>query len=136
MFANDAGITDLVVADRQFVVGEPDGSRFVRELRVFQGAGMKSDRSRLFATRKRDSAVKTPESGQASVGNPILQRIWWSPQCGCGLNQVVLEQPGLGQRRPYEELVFPIERLRPKEWVKEGRRLRTASALERDGSSG
>lgn len=97
VLADDTGITDLVVADRQLVMGQPDGSRFVRELGVFQGAGMKPDCSRLLTARKRDPAVETPESGKASVGNPILQSIWWSPQRGCGLNEVVLEQPGFGQ---------------------------------------
>ena len=60
MLANDAGIADLLVAERELVVRKADGARIVRELGVLERARVQRDRARLFASRERDAAVQPP----------------------------------------------------------------------------
>ena len=67
MLANDAGIADLLVTERQLVVRETDGARIVRELGVFERTRVKSNRARLFASRERDAAVQPPGIGETFV---------------------------------------------------------------------
>ncbi len=67
MFANDAGIADLLVAERQLVVCETDRARIVRELGVLERTCVKSDRARLLASCECDTAVQPPRIGEPCV---------------------------------------------------------------------
>ena len=67
MLANDAGIADLLVTERQLVVRETDRARIVRELGVFERTRVKSDRARLLAACECDPAVQPPRIGEPCV---------------------------------------------------------------------
>ena len=45
VLAHDARVTDLLVAQRQFVVGETDGARVVRQFGVLERSGVERDRA-------------------------------------------------------------------------------------------
>ena len=61
MLANDPRIADLLVTERELVVGQANGSRIVRELGMFQGAGMQRDCPRLLTPGMSDTAVQSPQ---------------------------------------------------------------------------
>ena len=100
VLADDARIADLLVAEGQLVVGETDGARFVRELGVLQRARVQRDRARLLALGVRDAAVQPPRASRAARRRfapgacPAAGQAPWLP------GQVVLQQPGFGQRGP------------------------------------
>ena len=89
--AHDPGIADLFVAERQFVMGEPDRPRVVGELGMFQCPRMQRDRPRLLTASERNPAVKTPERRQPRIGNRLACRIRRATERGGSLGQVVLE---------------------------------------------
>ena len=61
VLADDRGVADLPVAVAELVVGEADGARIVRQLRLLQRAAVQRDGARLFAARKRDASVQPPQ---------------------------------------------------------------------------
>ena len=103
--ADDAGVADLLVAERQLVVGEADGARVVRELGVLQRARVQRDRARLLAARKGEAAVQPPERREARVGERLAHRVGRAAERRSGLGQVVLQQPRGCERRTHGDLV-------------------------------
>ena len=73
--ADDAGVADLLVAERQLVMGEADGARVVRELGVLQRARMQRDGARLLAAREGDPAVQAPQRRELRVGDRLAHRV-------------------------------------------------------------
>ena len=136
MFANDTGVADLLVAERELVVGKPDCTRFMSELGMFERARVKRDGARLLAARERDTAVQPPQRRQARVRDAVLQRIWRSPQRARRLSEIVLQQPGLSERTANQKLVLTIERLRAEEWLEQGSSLSPPPSLESDAGPG
>ena len=57
-------------------------------------------------------AVQAPERRQLRVGDALPERVGRAAERGGRLGEVVLEQPGFGQRGPDRQLVFAIERAR------------------------
>src|SRR5688572_27325646 len=133
MFADDAGVADLLVAERQLVMREADGARFVRKLGVLQSANVKSDGARLLAAGEGDSSVEPPQGRKLRVGDLVAQRVRRPAQRGCSLNQVILKQPGLGQRGAGQQFVFPVYRAGPDDWQENLRGFRTAAPFQRGG---
>ena len=85
----------------------------VRELGVLERARVQSDRARLFASRERDAAVKPPECGETCVGDLFAQGVRRTAERRGCLSQIVLKQPGLGQRGSDAQLVLAAERAGP-----------------------
>src|SRR5688572_28649981 len=129
MVPEDARIADLLVAERELAVGESDGARVVRELRVLERPCMQRDRARLFAPRKRQPAVQAPQPRQAGVADWFADR-GWAAESGSGLREVVLQQPGFRQRRANGDFVLAGERSRAKGGAKHFGGLGAASPFE------
>ena len=110
VLADDAGVADLFVAKGELVVGEADGARIVRQLGMLQGARVQRDRTRLLAAGEGDAAVQTPERRDLRVGNLLAQGVGRAAEDGRRLYEVVLQQPGFGQRGADDEFVFTIDR--------------------------
>ena len=68
VLAHDGGVADLPVALSEIEVGEADGARVVGDFGLLQRAIVQRDRPRLFASRKRDASVQTPQIGEQN---------WW-----------------------------------------------------------
>ena len=88
--AYDSRVADLLVAERQLVVGKADGPGVMRTFGVFQGSGVERDRSRLLTTRERHAAVEPPERRQPRIGNGIADRVGRAAECAGCLGQIVL----------------------------------------------
>jgi len=97
MLADDAGVADLLVAERELVVREADGPRIVRELGVLQRAGMERDRARLFTAGVRDAPVQAPQCRELRIADRLAQRVGGTSKRGRGLGEIILEQPGFGE---------------------------------------
>ena len=98
MLADDGRVADVAVAETELVVGEADGPRIVRALRLFQGAAEQRDRratarrgrSPDVACRRHSSDSRSGCSRSRSSGG-VAQRF-------ARLADVVLLEPGLGER--------------------------------------
>ena len=130
VLSNDARVADLLVTERQLVMGESDGAGLVRELSMLQGTGMQRDGARLFAAREGDPAMQPPQRRQLRVWNRIPQRIGRPSEYRGGLHEIVLEEPGFGQRGADRELVFARERTRPEAGRQQVGRFGPAAAIE------
>src|ERR1051326_4160998 len=84
MLADDPRIADLLVAERQLVMGEADRARVVRELRVLQRAGVKRDGARLLATGVRDAPMQAPQDRQLRIANRFAKRVRRAAERGRG----------------------------------------------------
>src|SRR5688572_12044968 len=93
MIAHDTRITDLLVAERQFVVGEANGPRVVGELRMLQRARVQRDRPGLLAARESDATVEPPERREPRIAQRLTDSIGRPAERGSGLGEIVLEQP-------------------------------------------
>src|SRR5262249_9638341 len=98
MLANDSGITDLLVTERELVMREADGARIVRQFSMLQWTGMKGDRARLFAACVRDAAVQSPQCGKERITDWLPQRVGRTSKRRRSLREVVLKQPCFGER--------------------------------------
>ena len=97
VLADDGHVADLPVAEPELVVGEPDGARIVRALGLLQRLRQERDAARRLAARHGQPAVHAPQVRQPGRVEPLppLRRI--AQRLG-RLPDVVLQQPGLGQR--------------------------------------
>ena len=125
-------VADLLVAESQLVVGESDRARVVRELGVLQGARVQRDRARLFAARKRQAAVQAPERREARVGERLAHGVRRAAERRGGLAQVVLEQPGRGERRAHRGFVVFVQRAGAEQRRQQLRGFDAAAAIEGD----
>ena len=75
VLADDRDVADLAVALAELVVGEADGARVVRGLRVLQRAAVQRDGARLIAARRREPAVQPPERGQAAADGTVSRKV-------------------------------------------------------------
>ena len=96
MVADDARVADLLVAERQLVVGEANGARIVRELGVLQRARVQRDGARLLAARERDPAVQAPERRELRVGERLAHRVGRAAERGGCLRR---GRPAAARRR-------------------------------------
>ena len=85
VLADDRGVADLGVAERQLVVGEADGARVVGDLRVLQRASVQGDRARLLAAGVGDAAVQTPQRREQDGRQRLADRVGRAPENGAGL---------------------------------------------------
>ena len=99
-----AGVADLPVAEAELVVGEADRPRIVRALGLLQRLGEERDAARGLAARDGQPAVHAPEVGQPRGIEPLALLGRSSERLG-RLPQVVLEQPGFGERTPDLDLI-------------------------------
>lgn len=110
VIADDTRVPDLVVAERQLVVGEADGAGLVGELGVLQGARVERNGPGLLALGIRKPAVQTPQRRELAVRDALLKGVGRPSKRRGSLNQVVLQQPGLSQGGADGQFVFAIER--------------------------
>ncbi len=89
---HDARVANLLVAGRQFVVGQADEPGVARELRILERAGVQGDRAGLFTPREGELAVEAPEHRELRVRERFAQGVRRTPQDGGRLRQVVLQQ--------------------------------------------
>ena len=73
VLADDRGVADLGVAERQLVVGEAHRPRVVCGLRVLEGASVEGNRARLFRPGVGDAAVQTPEGREHHVRHDVAE---------------------------------------------------------------
>ena len=106
VLADDGRVADLPVALRQLEMGEADGARVVRGLGVLQPSAVERDRARLIAARGGEPPVQAPERREPRGGNRVAERVRRSAERRRGLIEIVLQQPGFGERRPDGELVL------------------------------
>ena len=97
VLADDRRVADLPVAEAELVVGEADRARVVRALRLLQRAGQERDAARRLAARDRQLAVQPPELRQPGRVEPLALFGRIAQRFG-RLTDVVLQEPGLGQR--------------------------------------
>ncbi len=130
VLADDAGVADLAIAEAQFEVREANRAGIVSALGGLEGLGEEGDAAGRFAAGSGEAAVHPPEVREAR-GIEAFPGFGRSPQGLGGLTDVVLQQPGLGERAPHLHLLFALEP-RPLERAhKEGRRIRAPPLLER-----
>src|SRR4029434_8409138 len=94
----DSRVADLLVTERELVMRKADGARIVRQLGMFQRTCMKGDGARLLSARVRDAAMQSPQCGEQRITDRFAQRIWWTSNRRRSLCEVVLKQPGFGER--------------------------------------
>ena len=97
VLADDGRVADLPVAEAELVVGEADGARVVRALGLLQGLGEEGDAAGRLAAGDGQPAVHPPEVGQPGRIEPLAP-FGRRPERLGRLPDVVLEQPGFGQR--------------------------------------
>jgi hypothetical protein len=134
VLADDRGVAHLPVALGQLEAGETDRARVMSGLGVFQRSSVEGNCARLIAARRREAAVQPPQCRQASSGNRVSEGIGRPAQRGRGLIEIVLEQPGLCQRRADGELVFACQP-GPDRRGQQLHRFRPASTFEGGGSA-
>ena len=61
VLADDGHVADLPITLAEIEVGEADGARVVGDFGLLEGAVVQGDGARLFAARKRDAAVQSPQ---------------------------------------------------------------------------
>lgn len=91
---------------------------------------MERNRARLLPPGERNSAVETPQRRQLRIGNLLAQNIRRTPERGTRLRQVVLQEPGLRQRRAGDELILASEGARAYERVEDLGGLGASSSLQ------
>ena len=100
VLADDGRVADVAVAEPELVVGEPDRARIVRALRLLQGARPRSAMPREGSPlRNRQLAVQPPQLRQPGRVQPLALVGRIAQRFG-RLADVVLLEPGLGERRP------------------------------------
>src|SRR5688500_2790509 len=117
-------------------MGETNRARLVSKLRVFERAHVDGDGTGLFAARERDATVETPQRRKLRVGDTLTERVRWTAKRRCGLNQVILEEPGGGQGSADGELVFTAKRAAAQEREEQLCGFATAATLERGVRAG
>ncbi len=130
VLADNGRVADLPIAQAQFEVREADGSRVVRAFGGLTRFGEEGDAARRLAARRRETAVHPPEIGKAGRVES-LPRLGRTPQGLGRLADVVLQQPGLGQRAADLNLLLapqPGPLQHPNE---QGRRVCAAALVER-----
>src|SRR5262245_50435837 len=136
MFANDGNVADFAVALAELVMCETDGAGVVSRLGLLEGAAMKRNRPGLIPSRGREPTVKTPERRELTGRDSIAECIRRTTECRRSLIEVVLKQPGLGERRADRQLVVAGQGRRTECRRQQLRGLGAATALERrTGSS-
>ena len=98
VLADDGAVADLPVAEAELVVGEADGARVVRALRLLQRAREKRNAARRLPLGDRQLAVQPPELGQPGGMQPLALFGRMAQRVG-RLTDVVLQEPRFGQRR-------------------------------------
>ena len=78
-------VADLPVAERQLVVGQADGARVVRDLRLLERAAVKGDGARLFPARVGHAAVQPPQRREQDRRNGFAQCVRCAAEGGAGL---------------------------------------------------
>src|SRR5690349_6812681 len=130
VLADDTGVADLLVTERQFVVRKADRAGIMSQLGMLQRARMQRDRARLFTAGVRDAAVQTPECRELRVADWLAQRIWRSAERGRRLGEVIAQQPGFGQRGANGNLILSRQRAWAKQWCEQLPRLGSAPPFE------
>ena len=97
VLADDGHVADLPVAEPELVVGEADGARVVRALRLLQRLGEERDAARRLAARDGQAAVQPPELREPGRVQPLAPLRRTAQRLG-RLPHVVLQQPRFGER--------------------------------------
>ena len=135
VIADDAGVADLLVADRELVVRQTDGPRLVRQFGVFQGARMERDGAGLLTAREGDAPMQTPERGELRVSDALAQRVRWTAEDRGSLDEIILQQPRLGQGGTNRQLIWTRERTTSEQRQQQLRGLAATPTLEGGGGS-
>ncbi len=97
VLADDAGVADLLVAERQLVVGQADGARVVGELGVLEGTRVEGDGARLLAAREGDAAVQPPQRRELAVADRLAEGVGGTPEQAGRLGEIVEQQVRVGR---------------------------------------
>ncbi len=109
MITDDRMVADLLVAEDQFEMRQPDAARVVRRLGVLERPGVQGDGPRLLADGIGDPAVQAPQRGQQGLRDLLANLIRRPPEHGGGPLRISSEQPRFGQRAANHELVEPLQ---------------------------
>ncbi len=134
VLADDRDVANLPVTLSQFVVGEPDGARFMRDFGLLQGASVQRDGARLIAARVGQATVQSPQRREAARRNRVAEGIGRTAERARRVIQIVLQERRLGEHRAHGEFVFARQR-RPKRRLQHLRGLEAAAALERSAGA-
>ena len=113
VLADDARVAHALVAHGQFVVGQANQPRIVRQLGVLERPRVQRDGARLLAALEGQASVQAPQRREPRVRQRFLGDVGRTPERGGRLRQVVLQQVGLGDSRAHRELVVAGERAGP-----------------------
>ena len=91
---------------------------------------MQRDRARLLAPGMGNTTVQSPQRRKLCIGDALLQGVRRPAQCGGGLLQVVLKEPGFGQRAANCEFILAIQRARPQQGNQMGDGVGTPPTLQ------
>jgi hypothetical protein len=82
VLADDARVAHALVAHGQFVVGQANQPRIVRQLREFERTGVQGDGPRLLAALEGEPPLQSPQRREPCVGQRFLGHIGRTPECG------------------------------------------------------
>ena len=104
MLADNGSVADLPIAQAQFEVREADGSRVVRAFGGLTRFGEEGNAQTARRALPRDGRASARDRAGRGRVAPRLRR---TPQGLGRLTDVVLQQPGLGQRSGLNLLLAP-----------------------------
>jgi hypothetical protein len=99
VLSDDGRVADLAVAQAQLVMGKPDRAGVMRPFGGRQGFREQGDPARRLAACGGEPTVHPPAVGEFGGVQP-LARLGGTPDGLGGLTQIVLQEPGFGQRAP------------------------------------
>ena len=101
---DDRGVADLPIAQTELVVGKPDRQRVVGALGLAHGFGQEGNSARRLAAGRREPAVHAPQMGEVGRIEPFV-RFRRGTERLRRLPDIVLKQPGFGERAANLDLV-------------------------------
>ena len=123
-------VADLLVAEHELEVRQPDTARVMRRFRVFERARVQRNGARLFADGVGDAAVQPPQGREQRLRDLLANLIRRAAEHRGGALRIALEQPGFGERPANHQFVETLQTARLQEGVEEVRRRRAAAPIE------
>ncbi len=109
VFADDRVVADLLVAEHELEVRQPDAARVVRRFRVFERARVQRNRARLFADGIGDAAVQAPQRREQGLRDLFANLIRRAAEHRGGALRIALEQPRFREGAANHQLVETLE---------------------------